>query len=41
VWIHGNFASGNIIIKEKHLAAIINFGGMAIIGDQVCDLVIA
>jgi aminoglycoside phosphotransferase (APT) family kinase protein len=40
VWIHGDFASGNIIIRDKHLVAVIDFGGMAI-GDPACDLVIS
>lgn len=40
VWIHGDLASGNILIKEKRLIAVIDFGGMAI-GDPACDLVIA
>ena len=39
VWIHGDFASGNIIIKNGKLNAIIDFGGMGI-GDPACDLVI-
>ena len=39
VWIHGDVASGNIIIKDKKLAAVIDFGGMGI-GDPACDLVI-
>lgn len=40
VWIHGDFSSGNILIKNNHLAAVIDFGGMAT-GDPACDLVIA
>lgn len=40
VWIHGDFASGNILIKANHLAAVIDFGCMAV-GDPACDLVIA
>ncbi len=40
VWIHGDFASGNIIIKNKKLAGVIDFGGMGV-GDPACDLVIA
>ncbi|MCX4080366.1 phosphotransferase [Rickettsia rhipicephali] len=39
VWIHGDFASGNIIIKNGKLNAVIDFGGMSI-GDPACDLVI-
>jgi aminoglycoside phosphotransferase (APT) family kinase protein len=40
VWIHGDFASGNIVVKDRQLAAIIDFGCMGI-GDPACDLVIA
>lgn len=40
VWIHGDFASGNILVKDACVAAIIDFGCMAV-GDPACDLVIA
>ena len=40
VWVHGDISSGNILIKENNLYAIIDFGLMAI-GDPACDLVIA
>ena len=40
VWIHGDFASGNILIKDGHLSGVIDFGGMGV-GDPACDLVIA
>ncbi|AFB26570.1 acetyltransferase [Rickettsia philipii str. 364D] len=39
VWIHGDFASGNIIIKNGKLNAVSDFRGMGI-GDSACDLVI-
>ena len=39
VWIHGDFASGNIIIQNGRLAGVIDFGGMGV-GDPACDLVI-
>lgn len=39
VWIHGDFASGNIIIKNGKLDAVIDFGGIAV-GDPAYDLVI-
>lgn len=39
VWVHGDFASGNILLKNGYLAGIIDFGGLAI-GDPACDLVI-
>ncbi|MDX2050634.1 MAG: aminoglycoside phosphotransferase family protein [Rickettsiaceae bacterium] len=51
VWIHGDFAIGNILMEnhdEAHrakadggkLSAVIDFGGAAV-GDPACDLVIA
>lgn len=40
VWIHGDFAIGNILLKDNKLSAIIDFGGMAC-GDPACDLGIA
>ncbi|MFP3121123.1 phosphotransferase [Rickettsia sp. R2] len=39
VWIHGDFVSGNIIVKNGQLNAVSDFGGMDI-GDPACDLVI-
>jgi aminoglycoside phosphotransferase (APT) family kinase protein len=40
VWVHGDFAIGNMLLKDGHLSAIIDFGGMCL-GDPACDLVIA
>lgn len=40
VWIHGDLSSGNILIKDDRLVAVIDFGAMGI-GDPACDLVIA
>ena len=40
VWVHGDVASGNILVKENKLAAVIDFGCMGI-GDPACDLTIA
>lgn len=40
VWIHGDLSSGNILIKDQQLVAVIDFGGMAI-GDPSCDLCIS
>lgn len=40
VWIHGDLAVGNILIKNRKLSGIIDFGGIAV-GDPACDLVIA
>ncbi len=39
VWLHGDFASSNILIQDNKLSAVIDFGGMGI-GDPACDLVI-
>lgn len=40
VWIHGDFSIGNMLIQDKKLSAVIDFGGMCL-GDPACDLVIA
>lgn len=40
VWIHGDFASGNLLVRNGHLSAVIDFGTSAV-GDPACDLVIA
>jgi len=40
VWIHGDFAVGNMVICKGKLSALIDFGGGAV-GDPACDLVIA
>lgn len=40
VWIHGDLHGGNMIIHEGKLAAIIDFGGLAV-GDPACDLAFA
>jgi aminoglycoside phosphotransferase (APT) family kinase protein len=40
VWIHGDFAIGNILFDKGKLSAVIDFGGTAV-GDPACDLVIA
>ena len=40
VWIHGDYAPGNILIHNGKLSGVIDFGGMGI-GDPACDLVIA
>ena len=40
VWIHGDFAFGNFLIKDGKLSGVIDFGGMAI-GDPASDIVIA
>lgn len=40
VWIHGDIAVGNLLLRERRLGAVIDFGGCAV-GDPACDLVIA
>jgi len=40
VWLHGDFAPGNIILNNGRLAGVIDFGMMAV-GDPACDLAIA
>lgn len=40
VWVHGDLACGNILVKKGRLTAVIDFGQLAI-GDPACDLVIA
>lgn len=40
VWVHGDVASGNFLVKEGRLSAVIDFGSMGV-GDPSCDLVIA
>ncbi|KKB85972.1 hypothetical protein VW29_05045 [Devosia limi DSM 17137] len=40
VWVHGDIAAGNLLVRDGHLAAVIDFGSSAV-GDPACDLVIA
>ena len=40
VWVHGDIAVGNILVRSGRLHGIIDFGQLAI-GDPACDLVIA
>ena len=40
VWVHGDIASGNLLMKDGKLYAVIDFGSSAI-GDPACDLTIA
>lgn len=40
VWVHGDVAAGNLIVREGRLSAVIDFGCCAV-GDPACDLVIA
>ena len=40
VWVHGDISSGNLLLKEGKLHAVIDFGQLAV-GDPACDLAIA
>ncbi|WP_430501973.1 aminoglycoside phosphotransferase family protein [Micromonospora trifolii] len=40
VWFHGDVASGNLLVREGRLAAVIDFGCSGV-GDPACDTVIA
>lgn len=40
LWVHGDVASGNLLVKDGDLYAVIDFGSSAV-GDPACDLVIA
>ena len=40
VWVHGDVALGNLLIRDGRLAAVIDFGQVCV-GDPACDLAIA
>ncbi len=40
VWIHGDVAAGNLLVRADRLAAVIDFGTSGV-GDPACDLAIA
>ncbi|WP_344192863.1 aminoglycoside phosphotransferase family protein [Pedococcus aerophilus] len=40
VWFHGDVATGNLLVRDGRLAAVIDFGTCGI-GDPACDLVFA
>jgi aminoglycoside phosphotransferase (APT) family kinase protein len=40
VWVHGDIAVGNLLVREGRLSAVIDFGCSAV-GDPSCDLVLA
>jgi len=40
VWVHGDVAVGNLLVRRGRLAAVLDFGTSAV-GDPACDLVIA
>ncbi|TDC79664.1 aminoglycoside phosphotransferase family protein [Micromonospora sp. KC606] len=40
VWFHGDVASGNLLVRDGRLAAVIDFGTCGV-GDPACDLAVA
>jgi aminoglycoside phosphotransferase (APT) family kinase protein len=40
VWFHGDVATGNLLLSDRRLAAVIDFGTSGV-GDPACDVVIA
>jgi aminoglycoside phosphotransferase (APT) family kinase protein len=40
VWVHGDFAAGNLLVEKGRLSAVIDFGSCGV-GDPACDLAIA
>ena len=40
VWVHGDVAVGNLLVRDGRLGAVIDFGGLAV-GDPSCDCVLA
>ena len=40
VWIHGDVAAGNLLVRDGRLAAVLDFGSSGV-GDPACDTVIA
>jgi aminoglycoside phosphotransferase (APT) family kinase protein len=40
VWIHGDISPGNLLLRDRRLAAVIDFAGLGV-GDPACDLIVA
>jgi aminoglycoside phosphotransferase (APT) family kinase protein len=40
VWVHGDIAPGNLLVKDRKLCAVIDFGILGV-GDPSCDAAIA
>jgi aminoglycoside phosphotransferase (APT) family kinase protein len=40
VWFHGDVATGNLLVRDGRLSAVIDFGTSGV-GDPACDVVIA
>jgi aminoglycoside phosphotransferase (APT) family kinase protein len=39
VWVHGDVAAGNLLVRDGRLAAVIDFGSSGV-GDPACDLAV-
>ena len=40
VWLHGDVATGNLLVRDGRLGAVLDFGSSGV-GDPACDMVIA
>ena len=40
VWLHGDVATGNLLLRDGRLGAVLDFGSSGV-GDPACDMVIA
>jgi aminoglycoside phosphotransferase (APT) family kinase protein len=40
VWVHGDVTPGNLLVRARRLAAVIDFGSCGV-GDPACDLTVA
>ncbi len=40
VWVHGDLAPGNLLLRGGRLSAVIDFAGLGV-GDPACDLIVA
>lgn len=40
VWVHGDVAEGNLLVRDSRLSAVIDFGSSGV-GDPSCDLILA
>ena len=40
VWVHGDVAEDNLLVRDGSLCAVIDFGSSAV-GDPACDLAVA
>ena len=40
MWVHGDFAGSNLLVRNGRLSAVIDFGSSGV-GDSACDITIA